>query len=156
MDSKELEIIEKMKQIRFLKGGIEEIELFEKLNREISEYNDIECIPYLCGIMEDNVYNCSVIEEVLDTILFLIKNNDTHTALQYIIDSSKLMKGHAGSWAVIIHTQLLRDEEIRAIYTECVRKSDDISKQYILDILDIIDKEQYLDACVSEIINQIK
>ena len=65
MKLEEKEILNQMKKIRFLRNGIEEIELYTTLNEKLREYNDVECIPELCEIMEDDVDNCSAIEEVL-------------------------------------------------------------------------------------------
>ena len=104
-----------MKKIRFLRNGIEEIELYTTLNEKLREYNDVECIPELCEIMEDDVDNCSAIEEVLETILILVKGKQMKLALEKIISSTLQMKNHADAWARILHTQLLKDKDVRKL-----------------------------------------
>ena len=116
MNLEEKYILDEMKKIRFLNKGIEEIELYENLNLKVREYNDIECIPDLCEIMEDEAENCSAVEGVLETILILMKQNELESAIKKIIEGTLSMKGHGDSWARILHTQLLKDEEIRDVY----------------------------------------
>lgn len=157
MKLEEKNILEEMKKIRFLNKGIEEIELYESLNRSIREYNDIECIPYLCEIMEDDAENCSAIEGVLETILILIKNNEVECTINKIIESTLRMKGHGDSWARILHTQLLKDKEIREIYIECVKRAGEQEKEMIIDIFKRLKaKKRIKDIDMDEIIESVK
>ena len=149
-------ILEEMKEIRFLNKGIEEMELYETLNLKIREYNDIECIPHLCEIMEDDVENCSAVEGVLETILILIKQNELESAIKKIIESTLRMKGHGDSWARILHTQLLKDEEIRNRYIECVKGAGEKEKEEIIEIFKILQaKKRIKNIDMDEVIESV-
>lgn len=156
LKAEEKDIIEEMKNIRFLSKGIEEIERYEELNQQIRKYNDIECIPELCEIMEDDVDNCSVVEEVLETILILVINNDSEKAIQNVIEGTVRMKNHGDSWARILHTQLLRNKDLRETYIRCVKMSENTKKNAIIEVLNVIkDKKKIKDIDIAEIIQNI-
>ena len=142
MKLEEKEILNQMKKIRFLRNGIEEIELYTTLNEKLREYNDVECIPELCEIMEDDVDNCSAIEEVLETILILVKGKQMKLALEKIISSTLQMKNHADAWAKILHTQLLKDKDVRELYIECVNEAAYETKEYIKVIYEKLKKKK--------------
>lgn len=145
-----------MKKIRFLRNGIEEIELYTTLNEKLREYNDVECIPELCEIMEDDVDNCSAIEEVLETILILVKGKQMKLALEKIISSTLQMKNHADAWARILHTQLLKDKDVRELYIECVNETDYETKEYIKEIYEKLKKKKRIkDIDMDALINSI-
>lgn len=156
MKLEEKEILNQMKKIRFLKNGIEEIELYTTLNEKLREYNDVECIPELCEIMEDDVDNCSAIEEVLETILILVKGKQMKLALEKIISSTLQMKNHADAWARILHTQLLKDKDVRESYIECVNEADYETKEYIKEIYEKLKKKKRIkDIDMDVLINSI-
>lgn len=156
MKLEEKEILNQMKKIRFLKNGIEEIELYTTLNEKLREYNDVECIPELCEIMEDDVDNCSAIEEVLETILILVKGKQMKLALEKIISSTLQMKNHADAWARILHTQLLKDKDVRESYIECVNEADYETKEYIKEIYEKLKKKKRIkDIDMDALINSI-
>ena len=156
MKLEEKEILNQMKKIRFLRNGIEEIELYTALNEKLREYNDVECIPELCEIMEDDVDNCSAIEEVLETILILVKGKQMKLALEKIISSTLQMKNHADAWARILHTQLLKDKDVRKLYIECVNEADYETKEYIKEIYEKLKKKKRIkDIDMDALINSI-
>ena len=156
MKLEEKEILNQMKKIRFLRNGIEEIELYTTLNEKLREYNDVECIPELCEIMEDDVDNCSAIEEVLETILILVKGKQMKLALEKIISSTLQMKNHADAWARILHTQLLKDKDVRKLYIECVNEADYETKEYIKEIYEKLKKKKRIkDIDMDALINSI-
>lgn len=156
MKLEEKEILNQMKKIRFLRNGIEEIELYTTLNEKLREYNDVECIPELCEIMEDDVDNCSAIEEVLETILILVKGKQMKLALEKIISSTLQMKNHADAWARILHTQLLKDKDVRELYIECVNEADHETKEYIKEIYEKLKKKKRIkDIDMDALINSI-
>ena len=156
MKLEEKEILNQMKKIRFLRNGIEEIELYTTLNEKLREYNDVECIPELCEIMEDDVDNCSAIEEVLETILILVKGKQMKLALEKIISSTLQMKNHADAWARILHTQLLKDKDVRELYIECVNETDYETKEYIKEIYEKLKKKKRIkDIDMDALINSI-
>lgn len=156
MKLEEKETLNQMKKIRFLRNGIEEIELYTTLNEKLREYNDVECIPELCEIMEDDVDNCSAIEEVLETILILVKGKQMKLALEKIISSTLQMKNHADAWARILHTQLLKDKDVRESYIECVNEADYETKEYIKEIYEKLKKKKRIkDIDMDALINSI-
>lgn len=156
MKLEEKEILNQMKKIRFLRNGIEEIELYTALNKKLREYNDVECIPELCEIMEDDVDNCSAIEDVLETILILVKGKQMKLALEKIISSTLQMKNHADAWARILHTQLLKDKDVRELYIECVNEADYETKEYIKVIYKKLKKKKRIkDIDMDALINSI-
>ena len=147
--------IAKMREIRFV-DGIEQIELYEKLNLELREANNINCIPDLCEIMEDTAYNCSAIEGVLETILVLIDKNDTKKAIDKVIEGTPKMEGHANDWAEMLHSQLLRDDSIRDAYIECVKRADKANKSAVLTLLNKIKEKKWVkDLDMEAIISNI-
>lgn len=157
MRLEEKNILDEMRKIRFLKNGIEEIELFESLNNKLREYYSLECIPDLCEIMEDDVENCSAVEGVLETILIFVKQNDMESALKKVIEGTLKMKGHGDSWSRILHTQLLGDKEIREVYVKCIRYTDGQEKESILEILEILkNKRRIKDMDMNELIESIR
>lgn len=157
MTLEEKNILEEMRKIRFLKNGIEEVELYETLNIKLREYNNIECIPDLCEIMEDDVENCSAVEGVLETILILIKQNDVECALKKVIESTLKMKGHGDSWSIILHTQLLRDNDIREVYIKCVKCANEQEKKVLKGIFEVLKvKKRIKDIGIDELIEGIK
>lgn len=156
MKLEEKEILNQMKKIRFLRNGIEEIELYTTLNEKLREYNDVECILGLCEIMEDDVDNCSAIEEVLETILILVKGKQMKLALEKIISSTLQMKNHADAWARILHTQLLKDKDVRELYIECANEADYETKEYIKEIYEKLKKKKRIkDIDMDALINSI-
>ena len=157
MTLEEKKLLEEMKKIRFLKNGLEDIELYETLNIKLREYTNIECIPYLCEIMEDDAENCSAVEGVLETILLFVKQNEVESAINAIIESSLNMKGHGDSWLRILHTQLLRDEEIREVYIKCIKNANKQEKELIIDVFEVLKaKRRVKNVDMDEVINRIK
>lgn len=114
-------------------------------------------IAMLCLSKEDDVENCSAVEGVLETILILIKQNDVECALKKVIESTLKMKGHGDSWSRILHTQLLRDNDIREVYIKCVKCSNEQEKKVLKGIFEVLKvKKRIKDIGIDELIEGIK
>lgn len=140
ISDKELKIIKRLEEIRLLSNGIEEIEEYEELVMEIQECENIETIPYLCSIMEDEA-QCSAVEGVLETILILIINSpDKTAAMNKVIEGTLKMSGHGDSWKRILHTEILRQTTFFNEYVEAVKSTEAEARTEIVSILQQIKK----------------
>lgn len=159
LSSEEKNILTKMKEIRLLENGVDEIELYEKLTREILKFNNIDCIPGLCVSMDDDTNACSAVEGVLEAIIILVEKsgNNKNSAMSKLVEGTKHMKGYADEWASILHLQLLREETLCASYIYYAQNAKKDEKQYIIDILKTIQEEiEPNDIVIDELIKKIE
>lgn len=78
-------------------------------------------------------------------------------ALKKVIESTLKMKGHGDSWSRILHTQLLRDNDIREVYIKCVKCANEEEKEVIIEIFKILKaKKRIKDMDMDELIESIK
>jgi len=156
--NREEEIIKKLNEIRHLKKGLEEIEEFERLVRELAEYNNIDIIPELCSIMEDNASNCSVFEEVIELMLELIlQAEDKKKGLENIFTGLSKMKEHGEEWAEILHAQILREHMWIEDYIDCAKQLRSDEKEELIHLLQILDEDEFVEEVdLKKIIEDIK
>lgn len=156
--NREEEIIKKLNEIRHLNKGLEEIEEFERLIRELAEYNNIDIIPELCSIMEDNASNCSVFEEVIELMLELIlQTEDTKKGLENIFTGLSKMKEHGEEWAEILHAQILRENMWIEDYIDCAKQLRSDEKEELIQLLQILDEDEFVEEVdLKKIMEDIK
>lgn len=142
----EKKILKRMDEIRLLENGIDDIEEYEQLASEILEFHNIDCIPELCAIMDDNAGACSAVESVLEVILLLMKQNTEKISivLDKIMEGTERMQEHGMSWARILHIQILRDESLIPEYIQCLKRAIGNGQKVALEILYIINEKKIL------------
>lgn len=151
--------LEKIYEHRLLQNGIEEIELYEELTREILENNNVDCIPGLCMAMDDEAYECSAVECALEAILLLVLNSgdNVNRAMSKLMEGTRKMRAHGEEWATVLHLQFFRDEYLCASYIQYAQSAQSEEKEFIIDILSLIrDEIEPDDVDMDKIIEQIE
>lgn len=141
MNNEEKNVLNRMEQIHLLTDGIKEIEEFEMLVSKIRKYNDILTIPRLCMIMDDDVCDSSTMEQVIETILLIIKSKEENIdkGINLVLENTSEMMKRAEDWAIILHTQFLFDKKLKDRYIECVKRNK--HKKTIIEIMKILRDE---------------
>lgn len=146
ISKREEEILKRLDEIRHLEKGLEEIEEFERLVNELSNFSNTDTIPELCYIMEDNASNCSVFEEVVELIVdLIIKSEDPKKGLENVFIGLPKMKAHGEDWAEILHAQILREHTLIEDYIECARRLQKSEKSNLVQLLEMISDDELVE-----------
>lgn len=149
MDLQEqLKLVEEMKERRFFERGEEDIEIFERDTNILKNEKNIELIPYLCSLMEDNAICCSPIEALVKAIQFIVleTTEDKKLAILKLFEGTKKMKNKAYEWAMVLHTQFLISPSLLSVYLDAYKQLDNKEdKKFILELLNDIYDEEYFD-----------
>ena len=76
-------------------------------------------------IMDDDVCDSSTMEQVIETILLIIKSKEENIdkGINLVLESTSEMMKRAEDWAIILHTQFLFDKKLKDRYIECVKRN---------------------------------
>ena len=94
--------------------------------------------------MDDDVCDSSTMEQVIETILLIIKSKEENIdrGINLVIDSTPKMMKHAEDWAIILHTQFLFDKTLKDRYIEDTKKHK--NKKTIIEIMEILRDENII------------
>lgn len=104
--------------MRFMENEGDDIVIFEQLLNEIAVNSNVDIIPSLCTLLEDEVAEPSVSEYVIDTIFYIAKQRNTDKALEHVATSIPNMLMSAEFWVERIHQLILSNAEFTKAYAE--------------------------------------
>ncbi|MGB3888861.1 MAG: Imm30 family immunity protein, partial [Priestia megaterium] len=105
-------------KMRFMENEGDDIVIFEQLLNEIAVNSNVDIIPSLCTLLEDEVAEPSVSEYVIDTIFYIAKQRNTDKALEHVATSIPNMLMSAEFWVERIHQLILSNAEFTKAYAE--------------------------------------
>ena len=161
----EKKIIEELEKIRFLDSdkedddeAEEEIEgkviRYEKYVHELCTQSNIEIIPYLCEIAEDNATEQSSVEYLIKMIVYMI-DNDIENSIKYIIKGTTKMIPKAYYKACFLHTLIVRKKNLQKVYIRALRNSSEEEKCIIKMLLLYLKRKNIEGDSVSYILENI-
>lgn len=156
---KQIDLINEMKEHRFFKMGEEDIVIFEKNANLIKEQKNIEMIPELCSVLEDDVPCCAPCENVIKGIQYIVlQSKETkEEAILKVFEGTKKMLNTAYEWAMLLHTQFICNEELLSSYIQAFQQlNSNEDRKMIINLLnDIYDEEFFNEPDLQEIIKQL-
>lgn len=144
----QLKLIGEMNTRRFFKGGEDDIEFFENNLNILKHEKNIETIPYLCALMEDDAIHCSPLNSLVKAIQFIVleTSRDKKLAMLKLFEGTKTMIDKAYDWAMVLHTQFLINPTLLSLYVEAYKLLDnEEDKKLVIDLLNDIYDEEYFD-----------
>ena len=112
----------------------EKIGRYEKIVFELSQYNNVEIIPYLCDIAEDKATEQSSVEYLVKMIVNII-NNNIENGIRYVIEGTMLMIPKAYYKATFLHTLIIRENKFKDIYIKVLKNSTEEERETVQIIL---------------------
>lgn len=156
----QIDLINEMKEHRFFRMGEEDIVIFEKNANLIKEQNNIEVIPVLCSVLEDDVTCCAPCENVIKVIQHMVlkANEAKEEAILKVFEGTKKMLDTAYEWAMLLHTQFICNEELLPIYVQAFQQlNNDEDRKMIINLLnDIYDEEFFEEPDLQDIIRRLE
>ena len=161
----EQKLLNELKKIKLLDSDNEdeeemEQEIEEKIGRyehiifELSQYNNVEVIPYLCNIADDQANEQSSVEYLVKTIVNII-NNDIANGIRYVIEGTMLMIPKAYYKAKFLHTLIIRQDAWNDVYIRILKNSTEREKEMVKRILLDLSKKDIEREKIDKILNNI-
>lgn len=144
---KDEKLVKSMQEVQLLENGLEDIEIFEKALEVFRLEKNADIIPYLCTVMNDDAVIASPVEDVLKTILDLVKNNEAgvETGIMKVIEGTKHMTSNGHDWAMMLHMQFIIDATLLDHYIAVFQKLDDSEQKFMLELLEDLAEEEFFE-----------
>lgn len=165
IDENEKKLLNELNEIRFLESENEdEDEMEDEIQEKIERYEDIvfklskikkvEIIPHLCDIAEDRATESSSVEYLIKMII-KISENDIAEGIKCIIKGTVSMISKAYYKALLLHTLIIKDNDLRDNYITSLQNSTEeektISKMLLLHLKRKFKEESTIDYILKNI-----
>lgn len=114
ISEKDKKLIKSMQEVQLLENGMSDIKIFEDAIKEFKTENNIEIVPYLCSVMNDDAVAASPVEGILKTILYIVQNSNEgiQIGIQKVFEGTKAMISNGHDWALMLHMQFIIDSKL--------------------------------------------
>lgn len=159
ISEKSKELIKSMKEVQLLENGESDIEIFKNALNYFKSEKNVDIIPYLCSIMNDDAVMASPVEAVLKTILYIVENNNfgVEKGIAKVFEGTYEMVSNGHDWALMLHMQFIINSDLLKNYISSFEQLETSKKKFMLALLEELKEEDFFEEPdLSEIIKKLQ